>query len=167
MRRRHPGEEPQERVTYTVIEETLVPQHAAAVRLTVPIAEISRHMGRIFGEVAAWLGHSGVPIVGPPFARYYSVAPEAVDLEAGFPAAAPVEPHGDVHASELPGGPAVTTMHIGPYEAMEPAYEAIAAWIREHGREAGGAPWEVYLTDPSEVPSPADWRTKIVQPLRT
>jgi effector-binding domain-containing protein len=112
------------------------------------------------------MGQSGVAMAGPPFARYYSVVPEAVDFEAGFPAASPVPEHGDVHAVELPGGPAATTTHLGPYEAMEPAYAAIADWIREHGRQAEGAPWEVYFTDPGSVPDPAQWRTKVVQPLK-
>jgi AraC family transcriptional regulator len=29
---------------------------------------------------------------------------------------------------------------------------------------AAGAPWETYLTDPAEVPDPAEWRTEVVYP---
>jgi len=151
---------------YAIHEETLAPQHAAAVRVTVPLADIGPTLGRIFGDVAAYLAGAGVPMTGPPFARYYSVAPESVDVEAGFPVPTSVPPRGDVRPAELPGGPAATTMHVGPYDAMEPAYAEIAEWIRAHGREANGAAWEVYFSDPEQVPDPAQWQTKIVQPLK-
>ena len=32
-------------------------------------------------------------------------------------------------------------------------------------KKAGGAPWEVYISDPGEVPDPAEWITEIVHPL--
>src|SRR6476661_8710661 len=37
--------------------------------------------------------------------------------------------------STLPGGPAAMTTHVGPYEAMEPAYAALASWVDDQGGE--------------------------------
>lgn len=42
----------------------------------------------------------------------------------------------------LPGGPAATTVHEGPYDTA-------------------GAPWESYITDPAEYPDPKDWKTEV------
>lgn len=43
-----------------------------------------------------------------------------------------------------PGGTAVTTVHMGPYDQMKPAHEAIHKWARENGRQFAGSSWEVY-----------------------
>ena len=34
------------------------------------------------------------------------------------------------------------------------------------GHAVAGPPWEVYVTDPGEVPDPAAWRTEVVHPIR-
>jgi hypothetical protein len=34
-----------------------------------------------------------------------------------------------------------------------------------NGVRPGGAPWETYLTDPADLPDPADWRTEVCWPL--
>lgn len=80
--------------------------------------------------------------------------------------AAPIKAVGEVRPSSLPGGTVATTMHVGSYDQMEPAYEALAQWVKEHGQELAGDPWEVYFSDPSVEPDPATWRTEIVQPYR-
>jgi effector-binding domain-containing protein len=74
---------------------------------------------------------------------------------------------GDCHvvAVELPAGEVACTTHIGPYEGLPQAYEAIEAWMKQHGREAAGSTiWEEYLTGP-ETP-PEQTRTDIYGPLK-
>ena len=58
-------------------------------------------------------------------------------------------------------------MHIGPYDAMEPAYAALASQVSERDGQLGGDPWEVYfsLTRSSGL-TPSTWRTELVQPYR-
>ena len=89
-----------------------------------------------------------------------------LEVEAGFPVSSPIEPNGDVQPSELPGGQVAVTVHVGPYDQMEPAYQALASWVTDHGGELAGDAWEVYFSDPSTEPDPATWRTEIVQPYR-
>ena len=72
--------------------------------------------------------------------------------------------HGDVFASELPGGHTAHTWHIGPYDNMETAYRALEAWIAERHGKPDGAPWEVYRSDPVKEPDPATWQTEIFMP---
>jgi effector-binding domain-containing protein len=52
----------------------------------------------------------------------------------------------------LPAARAATTVHVGRYEDVGPAYERVASWIGEHGHRSAGPPREVYLTAPDEVP---------------
>ena len=58
-----------------------------------------------------------------------------------------------------------TTTHVGPYEALPQAYEAIQAWMQREGREpANHVMWEEYVTGP-ETPS-AQTRTIVYWPLK-
>jgi effector-binding domain-containing protein len=62
----------------------------------------------------------------------------------------------------LPGGPAIGTEHIGPYDTLGLAYAALSAWLSEHGATAASPPWEVYFSEPTG--DPATWRTGVLQP---
>lgn len=71
----------------------------------------------------------------------------------------------DLFASALPGRDAVVTIHAGPYESLGDTHIALDRWMSDSGLTAAGGPWEIYLTDPGEVPDQDDWQTKIVWPL--
>ena len=130
-----------------------------------PVAGIGPALGEAYGAIWPYVQRVGVEPAGPPYARYLSVKPEHAVFEAGVPVSRAVPGEGEISAGELPGGDVAVTTHIGPFDQMQPAYEAIGAWMREHGRADGGPPWEVYMTDPAEEPDPAKWRTDIVWPL--
>ena len=76
----------------------------------------------------------------------------------------PIAATGEVQPSALPGGPAIVTWHIGPYDALGGAYAALDAWVEAHGVTADGPAWEIYPSEP--VGDPATWRTQVVQPYR-
>ena len=141
-------------------------QPTLVMRTEATVEGIPEFLGRAYGATAAHVQSSSVEIVGPPFARYEMMnGPESVfAVEAGFPVSSAAGGSGDVEASALPGGPAAATWHIGPYDAMQPAYAAIAAWIEEEGAATNGPPWEVYYSDPTTQPDPATWRTEVIQP---
>jgi hypothetical protein len=64
-----------------------------------------------------------------------------------------------------PGGKVVRASHTGPYEESGAAHEAINRYIMVLKMEFAGAPWEVYITDPSEEPDPQKWETIIYYPV--
>jgi len=152
----------------------LDPRPAAAVRLSVPMAELD--LGALFDEhlpnIAHRLADLGIEPGGAPYGRYHEFGPENVTAEIGIPTTAPVSTlraiaaaaDGELAASELPGGEAAVAVHRGPYDTLPQAYEAVQSWITDHGRAVGGAPWESYVDDPSEVPVD-ELRTEIVFPL--
>ena len=152
---------------YEVRAETREEQPTAACSTTLAVPEIPPWLARTYGAVAGALDTQGSRPVGPPFARFHPIPGERFEVEAGFPVAGAVAPRGDVRPSSLPGGAVATTMHVGPYDAMEPAYAALASWVAEHEGEIAGDAWEVYLSDPEQEPDPATWRTEIVQPYRS
>jgi len=149
--------------TFTIETRTLTEQDTAVEMATLAVAELPVWLGKAFGEVAAYLGRKGAGPAGPPFARYRRAGDDRFEVEAGFPATTPTSGEGDVEPSELPAGPAAVLVFEGSYDAMAAAYEALDAWVREHGSEPAGAPWEVYLTEPGVDPP----RTEIVLPYRS
>lgn len=139
----------------------------AVVRARVPVPEISAFLGGAFGEVMQAISAAGGFPAGPPFARYDFVevpqgeAPETFVVEAGFPVNAPLERNGRVEPGVLPGGPVAVTTHVGSYDTVSAAYQAIERRIAQEGMVPAGAPWESYLDDPSQVPEP---HTEVVWP---
>lgn len=149
---------------YKVEVRTLKRTPVLFVRCEVTQDQIGEALGPAFGAVAAHAASKGAVMAGPPYARYYTPPPNMV-MEAGMPVTQDVAGEGDVQSGELPTGEAAVTTHVGPFEEVQPAYQAIEAWMSANGRAPGGAPWEVYLTDPALEPDPAKWRTEIVWPL--
>ncbi len=150
--------------TYAIETRALDEQQTAVEFATLATAEIGPFLGKAFGECAAYLARKGAGPVGLPFARYRDVGGGQFEIEAGFVATTPVSGEGDVEPSDLPRGTAAVTVHVGPYDAIAPAYVALGEWVRDQGGEPNGDPWEVYLTDPSVDPDPSSYRTEVVMP---
>ncbi len=151
---------------YDIHAEVRNTQVTAVARATLTVAEIGSWLGKTYSAIASLLAAGQAGPAGPPFARYHVLGEDRFEVEAGFPASRPIEADGDVQPSELPGGQVAVTIHTGPYDAMQPAFQALVSWVSQHGGELAGDPWEVYFSDPSTQPDPATWRTQIVQPYR-
>ena len=153
----------------------LDPRPAAAVRVTGPMSELN--LGALFGEhlpnIAHRLADLGVEPAGAPYGRYHEFGPERAVVEIGIPTRAPASTlspiataaDGELAASELPGGEVAIAVHRGSYDGLPTTYATLEKWIADQGRSAGGAPWESYVDDPSEVES-ADLRTEVSWPIR-
>lgn len=144
-------------MSYEVEVEQVQPTPAVVVVEKVAHDQIARFLGRAFGSVMASLG--GQPVTGPPFARY-EVTSTGFSIEAGFPVAPGTSVNGEGQVIELPGGTVARTMHVGSYDQVSEAYQAIEAWFGENSRRPTGAPWESYLDGP-EVAQP---RTLVTWP---
>lgn len=151
-------------LTYEIETRTVDEQQTAAVFDTVALADMSTFVGQAFADVAAYLTRWGAGPAGMPYGRFHVLREGWFEAEVGFPAITPVAGEGRVEPSQLPGGTVAVTTHIGPYGDIGPAYEALAAWIAEHGGEPTGDPWEVYFSGPEE--DPATIRTDVYAPYR-
>lgn len=143
-------------------------EHALAVRARTSVDKLPQFLGRAFGAVMQRLGALGEQPTGAPYAAYYNLDMQNLDVEGGFAVARPLPGEGDVQPSAFAAGPSAQVaacLHIGPYDQMPPAYEALNAFIAEQGREPTGVVYEIYLNDPAEV-SPEAVQTLIVFPLK-
>ncbi len=150
---------------YKISTRTIEPQAIASIRTTCAPAEIGGTLRQIIPEVWGYLKQQGADAVGPPFTRFHGFADTAVELEAGFPVKATIDGDGRVEPGELPGGLVACTDHIGPYDKLPDAHDAIDAWIKENNHESNGLQWEVYWDDPGEVP-PVSLRTELLWPIK-
>jgi effector-binding domain-containing protein len=138
-------------------------QPALSVRTRAAVQDLPALFGKTYGAILGYLGELGEQPAGMPFAAYYNMDMQNLDIEIGFPVASKLAGRGEIQASEFPGGKLASLMHVGPYDQVGPAYEALAQWVKERGFEATGVAYELYYSGP-ETP-PEEIRTEIVFPL--
>lgn len=137
----------------------------AAVRAVVAPEDVPDFMSDALGMVAQALRQAGVAPAGPPFARYFEMGAEGLDVAAGFPVAEPFLGAGVVHPGTLPAGAAAVATYVGPFEGLEAAWGELRRQIEALGRRRGQDPWEVYFIGPGSGVDEASWRTELVWPL--
>jgi effector-binding domain-containing protein len=150
--------------TFEIIE--IEPQQVAVVRGAVALDRLPDFFGSAFTAVMAALEAQGVAPTGPPFGYYPTHPTEVVEVEAGFPTASAIDAQGDVVPAILPGGRAVSCVHVGPYDTLTQTYAELEAWVADQGLEPAAGMWEIYLSDPASEPDPNTWRTQIIWPVR-
>ena len=167
-------------VTYSIVKKDLVAQTVLVVRRRVKRADIAAAIGGALPHIFQYAQQHGLALTGHPFTRYVEVGAGLLTIEPGIRVSGPQQAlpslgaaadltgsaPSDVVQDTLPGGPAVVTLHTGPYETLSDAYAAVESWIESHGLQSAGAPWESYITDPAEHPDPKDWKTEIAWPVK-
>jgi effector-binding domain-containing protein len=152
-------------MSYKVEVKELKPQPMVSVRGSCRVAEIGPILKEILLEVFYYLDKGGVKPSGPPFTRYHHYDGTNCEIEAGFPVPEPQEGEGRIEPGELPGGSAAATIHVGPYEMLPDAHDALDAWMNENGRRSRGPQWECYITDPGKEPDPWKRETELLWPI--
>jgi effector-binding domain-containing protein len=123
-------------------------------RVSVRVPEIGGVVGAALGEIYGYLGARAVAPAGPPFVIYHGM-PEAdrpFDMEMCAPIGRAVDPPAGWQAQELPAGSFASLLHVGPYDSVATAYDALGSWIGSNGMVVAGPPREVYLSQPDTPP---------------
>ncbi|MDP1827530.1 MAG: GyrI-like domain-containing protein [Archangium sp.] len=138
-------------------------QPTLCVKAQVPVTELPMALGKAFGQIMGLLESRGEQPAGMPYVAYKNLDMANLDVEIGFPVAKPLEGKGEVEPGALPGGTWAATLHVGPYDQVGPAWDALQQFIAASGRKARGVGYEFYF-DPPETP-PEKIRTRIMFPL--
>jgi effector-binding domain-containing protein len=141
------------------------PQPTLSIRTTTSVQALPQVLGQAYGAIAHYLGALGEQPAGAPFAAYYNMDMENLDVEIGIPVAKKLAGKDEIKAGELPGGKVATCLHVGPYSEVEPAYAALSEWIEANGYQPTGVAYEMYLNDPNQTP-PQELQTQIMFPLK-
>lgn len=149
-------------MTYEIARADLQEQQVACMRARISPDEISTFLATAFTKVPRTIAQQGLRPNGPPYARYRFHDDGSIDVDAGFPISGHLARTADVEPGTLPGGRVVTTVHVGAYDQVGNAYEALETHLSKNGLEPAGVAWESYLDGP-EVPEP---RTKVYLPAQ-
>jgi effector-binding domain-containing protein len=127
--------------------------------------------GQVLGELFKWVSVNKVPLVGAPFGVFYDdpaeVDPDSTRYEVSIPVPDKTEPDSTsgIRIQKWGGFRVASTMHLGPYADICPAYVRLEKWIPENGWFIAGAPIEFYHNSPMEVP-PESLRTDVAFPVK-
>jgi effector-binding domain-containing protein len=131
---------------YEVFVETVQAELIAAVRATVPIGGIAWAWKPALDQVWAFLKANGELRPGHNLFLYHHPEHrnEAMNINFGVQVASPFNREGNVQCIETPTGEVARTVHIGPYDRLGDAHNAIHAWCAANNRKIGQASWEIY-----------------------
>jgi effector-binding domain-containing protein len=88
---------------------------------------------------------------------------DPMDVDFGVEVKREFEPSGEVRPVTTPAGEAATVVHVGSYDRLGQAHDAVHAWAAANNRTFAGTSWEIY-GDWNE--DPAKLETTIVYLLR-
>ena len=141
-------------------------QHVLGTRGRTDMARIVNDIGAMYQELFGYLNSEGIPPFGPPYAEYFEVNENDVDLDCGVAVAPGTKGQGRIAARVMPGGKALRAVHRGPYETMVDTYNRIDAWVKANGYVYAGNVREIYLSNPQQDKDGSKWTTEIVWPVR-
>ena len=134
-------------MNYQVVTKTVSAQPLAAVRRRA----LSRDVGRIWKPALdlVWeflRRHEGLRADGHNCFLYHHPAHRdaAMDIDFGVQVIRPFEGEGEVICTETPAGEVAMTTHVGSYDKLAAAYDAIDSWRAATGRAFGACSWEIY-----------------------
>lgn len=140
-------------------------QPVLAVRFKSSVQEVPSQLGRIYGSIINYIEKLGCTDPLMPYAAYFNLDMQDLDIEAGFTITKAVSGEGEIHAGEIPAGQQVSCVHKGPYTACEVAYNQMTAWMQKNQCTPTGVAYEFYLNSPEEVPE-SDLLTRIMFPVK-
>jgi effector-binding domain-containing protein len=152
-------------MSYEISVRDVPDQWIVTTRQQLTVPEIPGFIGESYGRIFGLLGRLGIEASAPPFVIYHHFGPGRIDAEAAVPIAKKVTPTEGLKVRKLHAANVAWTLHVGPYEALGQAYEALTDWIADHGREATGPVREHYLNGPAEGVWPTDFLTEIEMPV--
>jgi len=139
-------------------------QPVLCIRTIAKVEQLPQLIGQSYGAIMQVMAEQGVQLSGEPYVAYYNMDMQNLDVEFGFPVSAAAKGKEPVVPGVIPGGKKATTLYVGPYQEMEPAYAALTKFVQDQGLEPTGVAYEHYLNGP-ETP-PAELKTRIIFPLK-
>ncbi len=147
-------------------------QPYAGIRTQVAHNELgSGIIPQLHDEVLEWLNKQGLQPSGPPFMRYYVInMSDKLDIELGWPLAAPVKGEGRINGDVLPAGRYASLIYTDVTKGIE-GNGVLIEWAKEQGLEwdhwddpqgdAFACRVEHFLTGPEDDPDMAKWETEV------
>ena len=134
-------------MNYQVITKVVSAQTLAAVRRRVLSRDIGRTWKPALDLVWEFLRrHDGLRAGGHNCFLYHHAAHRdaAMDIDFGVQVIRSFRGEGQVVCTQTPAGEVAMTTHVGSYDKLAAAHEAIHSWRAANGRAFGDCSWEIY-----------------------
>lgn len=144
---------------YHVIVMPCPPQRVLSIRKKIHIGEVRE----LFDELNEKMTSFGLTRAGATQMLYHGeeFSYENMDVEAQVQVAGE---HSEI--VDVPAQLCVATTHIGPYDTINRAYDAVCAWMAEHPEyKVCGAPIERYIRDEDIGSDPEEFETGVLFPV--
>jgi effector-binding domain-containing protein len=131
---------------YDIVVEIAPAERIAAVRAKVPISGVAGAWKPALDQVWAFLKANDGLRPGHNLFLYHHPPDRsaAMNIDFGVQVARLFEQTGIVQCVETPAGEVARTIHVGPYDRLVDAHNAIHAWCAVNKREIAQASWEIY-----------------------
>ncbi|MFX0082955.1 MAG: GyrI-like domain-containing protein [Candidatus Hodarchaeota archaeon] len=136
-------------------------QIVLSIRTKTSVQQLPQLLGESYMKIMQYLGEQGEIPASAPFAGYFNMDLQNLDLEIGIPVSKKLPEKGDIKVSEIPAGKYAGCIYTGPYDKIEPAYNTLTQWTEKNGYETSGIAYELYLDDPRVAP-PEELKTQIL-----
>ena len=150
--------------TYEIHHKLLEPLIVASVLMKAPYEQC----GVGFALIGQTLGRH---IAGIPFCLHHGPPkPDGTgDFDTCIPIREEVEAPEGITIKRLSGGPCIYTTHLGAYDEIGNAYQAMSTYLESQGLHLAGGPREVYIKGPRLfIPrSPKHFVTEIQFPIES
>lgn len=146
---------------YQFVLEEKESQPTISIRTRSGVEDLPQVLGQAYESIMNYLLEIRVQPSGAPYAGYFNMDMQDLDIEVGFPVVQAITGKDEFIPSEIPAGKQVSCLYTGPYNQVESAYNAIIEWIDNNGYIPTGCCYEFYLNDPTETPE-NELLTKIV-----
>jgi effector-binding domain-containing protein len=156
--------------TVKITEENTTPVSYVGIGSTLGIEDmnaINAQMGKSFTELATALQKSKVQMTGPAFCLYprWDEEKKEMDMVCAFPVAADAKLPAKYPVKKTDGGLAVKAIHSGDYNNLKSTHDQVNQYIQFKKLQIVGAPWEVYVTDPTVEKDTTKWVTEVYYPV--
>jgi len=134
-------------MNYRVETKLVTAQTLAAVRRHVLSRDIGRTWKPALDLVWEFLRrHEGLRVGGHNCFLYHHAAhpEEPMDIDFGVQVIGSFPDEGEVVCTQTPAGEVAMTKHVGGYDKLAGAHDAIRRWRETTGRAFGGCSWEIY-----------------------
>jgi effector-binding domain-containing protein len=132
----------------------------AVVKRQAQAADLPRLVPQCCGLVWNVVRAQRVP-AGRHVAIYWD---DTIRVEVGVELQGPFADDGEVVRSATPAGLVAFATHLGPYQGLRAAHDAVKTWCRANGHKLKGPSWEIYGhwlsewdSDPSKIRTDVFW----------
>ncbi len=134
-------------------------------------SNISQVMGKQYGEIMGYMASNSIKQSGMPFTIYHDMnnTEGTVIMSQAIPIQnkVTVTDANNVLCGHIPKTRVLKTTLKGNYTNLPKAWELTMKHIAENNLEQSDLnPFEIYQTDPGNVPNPANWITEIYIPIK-